>query len=337
MSCRKILGLSSMMAVVVFAPLASASEISDSAANAQVGARFENGIVAIVENRIITVGDVRREIQPVITTIARDAKNQAEFRKLLEQTEDIVIQKLVDDYLIVKDFYSDDKRRFPSSVVDNEYQERLMTMFDGDRAKLLAFLKAIGKTRLEWRTMITEELIIGYMKSEKQRLRSVISPVKIENYYMQNRDKFFQGDSMHLRMILLKKVTDETNAVLEQTANTIIRRLKEGADFAALAKEFSQHTSRTRGGDMDWLARNDLRPELADAAFSLNAGEYSEPIRLDDQIFILKLEEKRLAGIQSLSAVRGQIEGVLATQASGEAEERWLERLRRNAYVRYFN
>jgi len=330
----RTLGLSALLVTASVALTSHAAELSS---GSQVGARFENGIVAIVENRIITVGDIRREIEPILPTIASDARTPEEFRRALEQAEDAVIQRLVDDYLIVKDFYSDEKRRLPSSVVDNEYQERLMTMFDGDRSKLLAFLKAIGKTRLEWRNMLTEEIIVSYMKSEKQRERSMVSPVKIENYYMQNRDKFFQGDSMHLRMILLKKVTDENSSVLEQTAETIMRRLREGADFAALAKEFSQHSSRERGGDMDWLARNDLREELAGVAFSLDKGAYSEPIRLDDQIFILKLEDKRLAGIQPLSAVREQIEGLLANQATSATHERWLERLRRNAYVRYFN
>lgn len=334
MICRQSVGSSTLFAIVGLVSVSQAAEIDS---NSQVGARFENGIVAIVENRIITVGDVRREIQPFLETIVKEARNEAEFRMALEQTEDLVIQRLVDDYLIVKDFYSDDKRRLPSSVVDNEYQEKLMTMFDGDRSKFLAYLKAIGKTRLEWRNMLTEDIIVMVMEGQKQKERSIISPVKIENYYMQNRDRFYEGDSMHLRMILLKKVTDESDAVLQQTADTIMRRLHDGADFAALAKEFSQHTSRERGGDMDWLARNDLRGELADVAFSLEKGEYSEPIRLDNQIFILKLEDKHLAGIKPLAEVREQIEQVLAQQLNNEAREAWLERLRRNAYVRYFN
>jgi len=334
MICRRIIGISTLFAI---AGLATISGAAESPASPDVGARFKNGIVAIVENRVITVGDVRREIQPLLPTIARDARTEEQFERVLEQTEDIVIQRLVDNYLIVKDFYSDEKRRLPATVVDNEYQERLMTMFDGDRSKFLAYLRAIGKTRLEWRAMITEEIIVMVMEGQKRREQSIISPVKIENYYMQNRDHYYEGDSMHLRMILLKKVTDENDSVLEQTAETIMSRLRAGGDFAALAKEFSQHASRERGGDMDWLARNDLRAELADVAFALEKGQHCEPIRLDSQIFILKLEDKRLAGIKSLTDVRAQIENVLAQQLDGEVRERWLERLRRNAYVRYFN
>lgn len=334
MISRQLIGIGTVLLAAGIAPdLRSAEDFEQP----EVGGRFENGIVAIVENRVITVGDVRRRIQPYLDQIARESRNAEEFRRVLEATEDTVIQGLVDDYLIVKDFYSDEKRRLPSSIVDNEYKEELINEFDGDRSKFLAYLDAIGKTRLEYRDLLTERIIVQYMESQKQRARTIISPVKIENYYMQHRDQFFEPDAMHVRLILLKKVANETDAVLEQTAQTIMERLRAGADFAALAREFSQDSTRERGGDWGWIPRGEMREELAEAAFALEKGQFTEPIRLNDQIFILKLEDKRVAGIQPLDNVRTQIEAQIVNQMDMQARERWLERLRRNAYVRYFN
>lgn len=302
-----------------------------------VGARFANGIAAIVEDRIITVGDIHREIDPLLEQIRMQSRNEEEFRKNIEQVEDEIIQNLVDQVLIVKDFYKDEKHRIPANIIDQELKERLITQFDNDRSKLHDYLRSIGKNSVEYRQMVTEEIIVGYMRSQMRKSQTIVSPVRIENYYTQNRDRFYQGDGVHLRLIRLAQVADENQSILQQTAETIMQRLRSGSAFADVAKEFSQDPRKQQGGDWGWIARTDLREELANAAFALDKGQYSEPIRLDNEIFILFVEDKRLAGIQPLEDVREQIERLLVSQMAREAQERWLERLRRGAYVRYFN
>ena len=122
-----------------------------------------------------------------------------------------------------------------------------------------------------------------------------------------------------------------------QTANNIIKQLEEGADFAKLAEQHSQNSTRKKGGDMGWQDRSDLQEQLAESAFQLEAGEFSQPIKVGADIFILLVEEKRSAGIRPISTVRPQIERHLLSQMAKKAEESWLQRLRRNAYIRYFN
>lgn len=304
-----------------------------------VGARFENGIAAIVEDRIITVGDIRRTIEPLVQQIRAQSRTPAEFRKNLERVEDQAIQDEIDKVLIVKDFYSDEKRKggIPQHYVDNQMEEELITQFDNDRSKFLAYLRSIGKTHREYRQMIEEDIIVGYMRGQKRKTLTVVSPAKIENYYTEHRDNFYQDDGVHLRLILLKQIADENPALLNQTAETIMQKLRDGADFAEVAKEYSQDSRKKNGGDWGWIARGDLREELANAAFSLEKGQFSEPVKLDTEIFILFVEDKRLAGIKPLEDVRDQIERILLSQMARESTERWLERLRRTGYVRYFN
>jgi peptidyl-prolyl cis-trans isomerase SurA len=304
-----------------------------------VGARFENGIAAVVEDRIITVGDIRRIIEPLIPQIRSTSRTPAEFRKNLEKVEDQAIQDEIDKVLIVKDFYSDEKRKggIPQHYVDNQLEEELITQFDNDRSKFLAYLRSIGKTHREYRQMIEEDIIVGYMRGQKRKTLAVVSPAKIENYYTEHRDNFYQDDGVHLRLILLKQIADENPALLNQTAESIMQKLRDGADFAEIAKEFSQDSRKKNGGDWGWIARGDLREELANAAFALDKGQFSEPVKLENEIFILFVEDKRLAGIKPLEDVRDQIERALLSQMARESTERWLERLRRTGYVRYFN
>lgn len=320
-------------------PPETSGPASDSLPDLPVGARFENGIAAIVEDRIITVGDIRRTIEPLIQQIRAQSRTQAEFRRNLEKVEDQAIQDEIDKVLIVKDFYSDEKRKggIPQHYVDNQLEEELITQFDNDRSKFLAYLRAIGKTHREYRQMIEEDIIVGYMRGQKRKTVTVVSPAKIENYYTQHRDAFYQDDGVHLRLILLKQIADEDPALLNQTAETIMQKLRDGADFAEIAREYSQDSRKKSGGDWGWIARGDLREELANAAFSLEKGQFSEPVKLENEIFILFVEDKRLAGIKPLEDVRDQIERILLSQMARESTERWLERLRRTGYVRYFN
>jgi len=71
-------------------------------------------------------------------------------------------------------------------------------------------------------------------------------------------------------------------------------------------------------------------------AFSLEPGEYSQPVELDETIFILYCENKREEMIQPVTEVREAIENILIGEIARETQERWLHKLRENGYVRYF-
>ena len=108
--------------------------------------RFANGIAAIVESKVITVEDIRREIAPLVPEVQRESRNEQEFNQKLEALQDDIIQNLIDRELIVKEFRKDEKKRIPESYVDNQIAETQISQFDGDRSKFLAYLRSRGKT-----------------------------------------------------------------------------------------------------------------------------------------------------------------------------------------------
>lgn len=326
-----------LAAFIVTSSALALSQQDMSDPSSQVGTRFANGIAAIAESKIITVEDVRREIQPYLPQIQQDAQgNPARFRQLLESAEDQIIQNLTDNVLIVKKFY-EDKGQIPPSFVKNEVNERMITMFNNDRAEFLAYLKSIGKTPEEYEEMIKEEIIVNFMRSKMRKTAAFVSPVKIENFYEKNKQEFYNEESVHLRLIKLSQVADEDADLLQQTAREIIRQLDQGASFEELAKKHSQDSRRRRGGDWGWINRKSLVGKLADAAFALEPGQHSEPIEVKGNIYILYVEDRRDSGYTPLEDVRDVIEDALVSQMAQEAQDRWLERLRRDGYVRRFN
>src|SRR4051794_20133949 len=98
----------------------STSPASTAPSTAQVSEnlnlRFANGIVAVAEEKIITVADVMQYIGPLLPQLRNDARNEKEFQERLEQLQDSAIQDLVDRVLIVKEFRKDEKRQIPQHV-----------------------------------------------------------------------------------------------------------------------------------------------------------------------------------------------------------------------------
>lgn len=298
--------------------------------------RYANGIVAIAEDKVITVDDVRREVSPLIPEIQRQSRSEKEFNEKVEALQEDVVQSLIDRVLIVKDFYKDEKRRVPASYVDNAVAETIITQFDGDRSKFLAYLRSRGISQKDYRREQEEDMIYGYMKSQQAKSSSTVSPVKIEAFYNENKDRFYQEDSVHLRLIQLARGEGETDETLKAKADTILTQLKAGTEFGNLARQYSNDSRKGKGGDWGWQRRSDLRKEFTDAIFALEKGQYSEALIMPEGAFIFYAEDRKHAGVLPLDEVRPDIERTLIQQGSRQATERWLEKLRRNAYVKHF-
>jgi peptidyl-prolyl cis-trans isomerase SurA len=297
--------------------------------------RYENGIVAVVEDKAITVEEVRRELGPLIPELQRQYKSEAEYNKALETLQGDIIQNLIDRVLIIKEFRKDEKHKIPAYYVDQEISDTQNKQFEGDRSKFLAYLRTKGKTQKEYRKEVEEDIIYGYMRQQMRKSTSLISPVKIETYYNENKDKFYQDDAVDLRLIQIDR-NSLTETQLRASADNVIARLNAGEKFEDIAKEVSQDARKNRGGDWGWQKRNDLRKEFVDQLFSLQKGQFTQPIVLPEGAYILYVNDRKYAGIQPVAAVRSEIEHVLATQMAREDQDRWLERLRRNGYVKYY-
>ncbi len=326
-----------IFAATLASPIALMAQLSDEDAANMLKARYANGIAAIAEERIFTAEDVRRQIMPYIDQIQVDSQGDpVKFAQLLDEAEDQIIQTMTDNVLIVKQFY-EDKGQIPSSYVRNEVNERIISQFDDDRSKFLAYLQEIGKTPEEYDQEIREEMIVGFMRQKMTKSESFVSPVRVEEFYNQNKEQFFEPEAVHLRLIILAKLTDEDLGLLEQTADEIVKQLDNGIDFAELAKKHSQDSKKDKGGDWGWVLRKELIPKLGDIAFKLGVGEHSPPVKLNNKIFILFAEDRRDDGYVPLTEVRDSIASMLVSQMAEEAQNRQLTRLRRDGYVRRFN
>jgi len=338
MSLRSIRTLPSILTTVfaVFLSVVAAQGQSSQPPKDNLNLRYANGIAAIAEDHVITVDDIRREVGPLIPDIQKQSRNEKEFNEKLEALQEDVVQNLIDRVLIVKEFYKDEKRRVPASYVDNQVAETIITQFDSDRSKFLAYLRSRGISQKDYRKEVEEDMIYGYMRQQQSKSSSTVSPVKIEAFYAENKEHFYQEDSVHLRLIQIARAPDDTDDTLRTKATEVIVQLTAGTDFGDLARQYSQDSRKTKGGDWGWQRRSDLRKEFGDVIFSLEKGKHSDPLIMPEGAFILFAEDRKYAGTIPLDEARPEIERALVQQGSRQATERWLEKLRRNAYVKHF-
>lgn len=297
--------------------------------------RLGNGIAAIAEGQIITVQELRRELEPVVPRLRAEARTAQEFSQRIDELSREVLQNMIDRIIIVK--AAEDKGiMIPQSYIDQEYNDVISRDFGDDRRRFLDYLKARGETARDFRRDIYKRVVVNVMRQEMRRSQSEISPERIEDFYVRNKLRFYQGEALHLRQIILSPMADEGLVTLRQTANQVIRELESGANFGDVARKYSQDEMSRSGGDWGWIERRDIRKELSDIAFSLKPGDYSEPVELGGTIFILYAEDKREEMIQPITQVRDIIENVLVGEIARESQEKWLRDLRENSYVRYF-
>ena len=299
-----------------------------------------NGIAAEVENEIITFEELRREMAPLLRQVQGEARSPAEFDQKMKALYLEVLQSLADRIIIVNEFHKKvaDKKfgPIPRSIIENEFDSVLLEDFNNDRTQLLAHLRQRGLTMREFRKRLHEQIIVSVMRGQMRRSQSEISPEKIESFYNENKIHFYQEESVRLRLIMLKPIAEESSDLLMQTARKIIDELNKNAKFEDLAQRYSQDSRKNRGGEWGWINRADLREELSEVAFDLDIGQHSDPVQLSGQVFIMQVDDKREEGIQPLLEVRERIENILVDQLARQAQQRWLERLRRDAYIKYF-
>jgi len=183
------------------------------------------------------------------------------------------------------------------------------------------------------RTRYKEQLMTKRLIDQKIGSKIVVTPVELSNYYNSHIDKFMMPEEIKLRNILIKPKEDPKKAL--ELANNILARLKEGSDFAGLAKVYSEGPNASEGGLMGYVKKGDLLPEIEKVVFELNEQETSGIIQTSVGYHIFKVEEKKASKQMSLSEARNAIEEALFQEKVKEKIKGWIEGLKKNAYIAF--
>ena len=171
---------------------------------------------------------------------------------------------------------------------------------------------------------IPEKRKVRYATVDVQGLRerSQVTPQDVQRYYEDNEQQYKQPEQVRASHILLKTEGKDDAAVKKQ-AEDLAKKAKAGADFAELAKKFSQDDSNaSKGGDLDFFGRGAMVPEFDQVAFALQPGQVSDVVKTSFGYHVIKLTEKRAASQRRLAEVQPQIEDQIKWQRAQDQAQR---------------
>ncbi len=145
-----------------------------------------------------------------------------------------------------------------------------------------------------------------------------ITEDEMKNYFEENKDSFAQKEEVKARHILVED---------EETAREVKEKIDKGGDFEELAKEYSTDTgTKDKGGDLGYFGKGKMVKEFEDAAFSLDIGEVSEPVKSEYGFHIIKVEDRKEAKEANYEESKEEIREKIFEQKYPEAYNNWIQK-----------
>jgi foldase protein PrsA len=224
--------------------------------------------------------------------------NTGEGQSDLAQARQDVLEGLIDAVLIEQGGAA-----LGVTLTDEELESQVEAdiVAGGGQAAFDEWLEAVGQDREDYKEMLRQSML-------SQRVMEVVTA-----------GVGTEAEQVHARHIVVDS---------EEVAQEVLTRLQQGADFAALARDYSLDlATKENGGDLGWFPRGLVAPELESAAFALQPGQVSEVLRLGEGYHIIQVVEREAAHPLSPEA---QLDLRLAIF------EQWLAELRASAVVERF-
>lgn len=251
------------------------------------GAQDSLRIAAVVNEQIISVYDLNMRLSLVMAFAG--LPDTVENRQRLAPQ---VLRTLIDDELKRQEAI-----RQKLSVTENDIQrairrlERMNGVKEGELDTLLARRKIEKKTLTR---QIEAEMLWGRLVGSAFGPSVQVSDEEIDELLAEIEKN--KGKPEFLVSEIFLPVDRSTNeAEVLALANRLIEQMKEGASFAALARNFSKSATADHGGDLGWNVHGQLGPYLDAAVVTLQPGQTSAPIRAADGYYILRLRDQRTA------------------------------------------
>jgi len=191
---------------------------------------------------------------------------------------------------------------------------------------------------------IPERRQVRYLLVDLNKLReqTAVTPEDLQRYYSDHRDQFRVGDRVSVRHIEVKlpepgpdgKLDPKAVEAARAKAEDILKQLKAGADFATLAKKYSDdQASKDNGGSLGWMERGRTSAEFDQAAFSLARGQLSDVVRDALGFHIIRVDDKQPAHVQTLDEVKSQIEPQVKDEKASRAADALMSALQNELHT----
>ena len=174
-----------------------------------------------------------------------------------------------------------------------------------------------------------QALLASYMNDIARPPASYPSEQEVLDAYAASKEQLMAPRQYHLAQIYVSSQSGTGERDAERRINEVLHEArKKGADFAQLAKQYSEHkASAAQGGDMGWLPESGILPEVREAAAGLARNEIGKPVKTAQGFYLFKLLDKREPALRALAEVRDALVQALRLRRAREIEAAYLQTL----------
>ncbi len=296
--------------------------------------KIPDGAVATVNGVTITQDDFDKEMARVSSQFARGGRSLRESQ--LPDIKNRVLETLINRELLYQESQNKGvkvedaevnqqvdilKKRFPN---EDEFKAALLEMKISE-----AELKSQIRKGMAIQQFVDKDLVQDVKVSQKE----------VKDFYKNNPGMFKQSEQIKASHILIKVDTQVDKSAKDQAnkkIKEIQKKLEDGEDFAALAKEYSEGPSNVKGGDLGYFERGRMVKPFEDVAFKLKPGEVSGMVETPFGYHLIKVVDKKPESVVSYENAKERITQYLEQEKKGEVLKRNIEDMRQKADIKTF-
>jgi peptidyl-prolyl cis-trans isomerase C len=298
-NCEKI-----AIGFVVLCLISGCSNKNDTSARDQVVIR--------VDDRVLTLVEFNEYYEPI--RIGSD-KEQAQDSVTMQEDRVSFLLQLVEEMIILR--RADELNLDISSQELDQAVRDFQKDYPEEGFEYLFLKQAVSPEA--WKQRLKKRLLVEKVL-HKELLKDVsVTPQEVKDYYDKHWEEWSRGEEVRVRQILLPT---------EDQAKNILERLKNGDDFATLARLHSVAPEAQNGGDMGFLARGHLPVSLEKPIFELERGAVSPVVKTSYGFHIFQVIEKRETDKPNIEESIERIKQGIQKEKLGAAYGQWLAKLR---------
>ena len=256
--------------------------------------QITGGVVALVNDDVISTYDLRQRVLLLIITsgVPATADN-------VQQIQDEALRSLVDEHIELQELRRLEKeQKFEIIASNDEVNEALAQLAKENNTSVAELQRQFSSVGLDLQTLKDQlrvqiswqRMIAGRYSTRVKTGASTVSMMLQRLKSAANEPRFLVSE------IFIDAARAGGMNEAMSGAQQLITQIQQGAPFGPVARQFSQAPTSAAGGDMGWVNAAELQPELLAAVEQMRPGQISQPIQVNDGVYILQLREKNAGG-----------------------------------------
>ena len=287
--------------------------------------------VAVVNGVVISRTQYDKEIEVHLERLSRQGKQ-------ISEDQMATLKKDILEGLIEREVLYQESQRAGIRITEQKVNDQLAGIKKRfpNEAEFRKALASMNLTEEEVRTQIQRGLAIRELIDRKVANKIAITDEETQAYYTENPQLFKQPEQVKASHILIKvepTADDAKKAEASKKIEEIQQKLKEGDDFAELAREYSEGPSSAKGGDLGYFRRGQMVKPFENKAFSMKTNEVSDRVETRFGYHLIKVYDKKPAQTLAYADVKDKIAQRLKQEKVEKDATQYVELLKKDAKV----